>query len=60
MEKDTGRDRMERVKRERVEAEEGRKNECRGGPEAGIKGKQQERWGGDRLCNISINNRKQF
>lgn len=51
---------MERVKRERVEAEEGRKNECRGGPEAGIKGKQQERWGGDRLCNISINNRKQF
>lgn len=38
---------MEGAKREREGTEKGRKrkNECRGGPEAGIKGKQ-ERWGG--------------
>lgn len=62
VEKDKRRDRMEGEKRKR----EGRRRGGRGrmsvgeGPEAGIKGKQQEKVGGDRLCNISIINCKQF
>lgn len=37
---------MEGVKREETEQGRKRTNEYRGGPEAGVKGKQQERWGG--------------